>query len=155
MEKNDLREEYILQKIISEKRKRIYNGLNLLVIIVGSIIIFIFVTFPGFIIRKEVDLESLKRERVRLLLDVVKEKDLDVRIQSLLIIRSYYPQINNILDGIEVGMVKSGAQLYLKKRDSLNNVINSIVDIKQRKSLLLDARLLNIKIEEIQKSIKK
>lgn len=68
---------------------------------VATIVVFFLITRPDTLLNRRMSEDSIARERAKLMIDVLKEKDPELRKQGLIIIKSSYPSDNQWIKSVE------------------------------------------------------
>lgn len=172
---NDLISENKKLKKELEKTKNTskLNWLKFIFGIVGAFILFIIIQRPESIINRKASQETISRERAKLLLNVIKEKDPELRKLSLEILKDAYPEsdnkwLKNVEEYISTkaineisqeavneysNLVSQREKLKQELKEQLNNSNNSENDTRIR-IVRSNIKLIETKIDEIVEAVK-
>ncbi len=142
-----------------KKAQYSFDILKYVLACISAAFVFFLITRPDTLLNRRASEETIARERAKLLIDILKEKDPELRKQGLAIIKGAYPtdnqwivEIENKLNihadiELEENRIKEHEDLLRRRDDYLN----------QRKGLKVgsdDYQIVTTKIELINKMIK-
>lgn len=150
--KSELERLLLIEKIKLEKANWIVNYVKSLCLLVGSIFLFLLVTLPESILNKSISEENLKREKVKLILEVIKEKDPEIRASSMIFLKEYYPAISVAFGKLESEIIDEGIEDLKKKREKIILRKESSSDPRIVNDLRIDSELLELKIRQLEQN---
>ncbi|AXG68387.1 hypothetical protein KORDIASMS9_00602 [Kordia sp. SMS9] len=130
MELDELNRQKLVEELKSIKTTRLTNIVKSISVLIGSIILFIVITRPEYLLNKKVSQEDISRERAKLILNLINEnKSSENMLLGLSIIEKAYPIENS-------QWINSIREILLIRYQKNMNVsqINSI-DSNQQKAL--------------------
>ena len=100
------------------------NWLKIFASIIGAVGLFIIIQQPESILNQKSSQETISRERAKLLLQIIREEDPELRKQSIEILKASYPStdnewINNIENYIDSKAKNEIAEELIKEYDRL------------------------------------
>jgi hypothetical protein len=156
-------------EIKSKKESKFFNYAKVLIGLIGSIILFLLITRPESLLNQKSSHETINRERAKVLIDIVKEKDPKTRKRSLEILKASYPEIesdwiNDIEEQLTIEAdndLKTENKKRLRElesqKDELEYQISSGTVINKTKLRMANQnlRMYEIEIDKLKKEIKK
>ncbi|WP_052600294.1 hypothetical protein [Aureispira sp. CCB-QB1] len=151
------------------KNQNIQSWTKIIAGIIGTICLFIIIQRPESILNQRLSQETISRERAKLLLQVIKEKDPELRKQGIEILKASYPVIDNewineienynetkARNEIAKKLFKEYNRLKLKKKE-LEEALQ--VEITkgygpQAKNIRTNIKMINSKIDEVIESFR-
>ena len=156
--------ELLREKVKSERINRWISIGKGIAVALGSAFIFLLIQRPESILNRKSSEESINRERAKLIIDVLKEKDPEARAKSIQVIKETYPNLNDVIDSIE-NSIESNANIQILsdlefkltelgiKRSTLKKALeNSQSDVEKR-ILRTNLELVELQIKDIQNQI--
>lgn len=93
--------EFLREQIKTNKHNRMINYVKTIALFIGSIILFFIIQKPESAINSRNSEETINRERAKLILQILQEKNPEIRDKGLKIVKATYPSISKVLDSIE------------------------------------------------------
>lgn len=97
-------------------------------------ILFLIVQQPESFINRKTSEETILRERTKLLLQIIKEEEPEVKALSVKILKATYPDLNEILSRVEDNL------LHVSSNESIVKIQEEIFSLKERRKLLLNEK---------------
>ncbi len=151
----------IKQKIRTEK----LTHAKLIRLFIGAVALFFLIQKPESVINRKSSIETINRERSKLVLQILKEDNPLVRAKALKIIRATYPSISGVLDSIEIEIEESTQSEIIvtyknklkeleEKKKVIENNIKKSEDQLEIQVLQNNLEMVEIEIKNIQSFLK-
>lgn len=154
--------------LIKEQRKaaktnRILNIVKYVITAIVSAIFFYIVTRPESLLNRKASEETINRERAKLLLDLLKENDLDKIEKGFEIIRFAYRGtdslwFNSLYQRLHKDAIEKLQEEYEKLKNERENLQIKLIQASsdnQIRKIEIDFRYIDFKVNEIKDKLKK
>jgi hypothetical protein len=141
----DIETQYKEQLIKSEKWNRISNLIKSVGSVSIAIMIFLAISLPESALNKELSV----KEKATLVLDILKEKDPEVRNHLICALRDFYPEVDETFKRIEKEYSIQAKTEWQKKLKEWQQKLEKCSDEQEKINIQQNIELCNIKIKEI------
>jgi len=155
---NELFEEerkLLVEQERSEKVNRVLNIIKTIAFGIASIFAFLYITKP----QSE---HMINRERTKLVLEILKEKDPKIRAQGIALIKETYPKLDPVMQQI-INSIKEDAssdvlkdystdyELLYKKQQQLRESLTRATNSTERQIILNNLKMVEMQVNETKK----